>query len=178
MEICKQEIKDEISKSTNLAVMCDETTDIFDKSQMVIVFRYEKNGEPVERFWGFFQPTSLTAQSLASILLEELQGLVGHDSDKLIAQTYDGAAALSGIRNGVQALIKAVYPKAHFIHCYAHQLNLILQKATSANSKVRIFFNSLSGIPPFFSKSPQRMAALEQIAGRRIPSSPSTRWNF
>ena len=91
---------------------------------------------------------------MASILLEELQGLVGHDSDKLIAQTYDGAAALSGIRNGVQALIKPVYPKAHFIHCYAHQLNLILQKATSAKSKVRIFFNSLSGIPSFFSKSP------------------------
>ena len=43
---------------------------------------------------------------------------------------------------------------------------------------MRIFFNNLSGIPPFFSKSPQRMAALEQIAGRRIPSSPSTRWNF
>ena len=101
-------------------------------------------------FWSFFQPTSLTAQSLASISSGELQGLVGHDSDKLIAQTYDGAAALSGIRNGVQALFKAVYPKAHFIHCYAHQLNLILRKATSANSKVRIFFNSLSGIPPFF----------------------------
>ena len=54
---------------------------------------------------------------------------MGHDSDKLIAQTYDGAAALSGIRNGVQALIKAVYPKAHFIHCYAHELNLILPKS-------------------------------------------------
>ena len=77
--------------------MTNETTDIFDKSQMVIVFRYEKNGEPVKRFWGFFQPTSLTAQSLAGILLGELLGLVGHDSDKLIAQTYDGAASLSGI---------------------------------------------------------------------------------
>ena len=132
----------------------------------------------VNRLKGFGASFSLTAQSLASILLGELQGLVGHDSDKLIAQTYDGAAALSGIRNGVQALFKAVYPKAHFIHCYAHQLNLIFRKATSANSTERIFFNSLSGIPPFFSKSPQRMAALEQIAGRRIPSSPSTRCNF
>ena len=54
LENCKQEIKAEISKSSYLAVMCDETTDVFDKSQMVIVFRYEKNGEAVERFWVFF----------------------------------------------------------------------------------------------------------------------------
>ena len=101
LEIGKQEITDEISKSKCLAVLCDETTDVFDKSHMVVVFRYEKSGEPVERFLGFFKPTRLTAPSLASILLEELSGLVGHDPDKLIAQTCDGAAALSGTRNGV-----------------------------------------------------------------------------
>ena len=53
LENCKQQIKAEISKSNYLAVMCDEATDVFDKSQMVIVFRYEKNGEPVEKFWIF-----------------------------------------------------------------------------------------------------------------------------
>ena len=106
LEIDKQEITDEISNYKYLAVMCDDTTDVFDKSQMVVVFMYEKDGKPVERFWGFFELTSLTAQSLAIILLEELLGLVGHDPDKLIAQTYDGATALNGIRNGVQALIK------------------------------------------------------------------------
>ena len=84
---------------------------------------------------GFFCPDSLTAQSLASILLKELQIVIGHAPHKLIAQTYDGAAALSGVRNGVQAIIKDVYPSAYFIHCYAHQLNLILQKATSVSPK-------------------------------------------
>ena len=58
LENSKQQIKAEISKSNYLAVMCDETTDVFDKSQMVIVFRYEKNGEPVERFWVFFAQIS------------------------------------------------------------------------------------------------------------------------
>ena len=67
LEIGKQEITDEISKSKCLAVLCDETTDVFDKSQMVGVFRYEKSGEPVERFLGFFKPTRLTAPSLATV---------------------------------------------------------------------------------------------------------------
>ena len=71
------------------------------KIQMAVLFWYPKSGETIERFLGFFQPTRLTAPSLTSILLEELKGLVGHDPDKLIALTYDGAASLSGIRNGV-----------------------------------------------------------------------------
>ena len=72
LEIGKQEITDEIRISKYLAVLCDEKTDVFDKSQMVVVFRYRKSGDPVERFLGFFNPTRLTAPSSASILLEEL----------------------------------------------------------------------------------------------------------
>ena len=68
LEIGKQEITDEISKSKCLAVLCDETTDVFLKSLMAVVFRYKKSGEPVERILGFFKPTRLTAPSLASIL--------------------------------------------------------------------------------------------------------------
>ena len=145
---------------------------------MVIVLRYELEGKPVERFWGFFNPINTTAEALSSILFKELQTLIGDCPNKLIAQTYDGAAALSGVNRGVQTRLKEVYSNAHFIHCYAHQLNLILQKATSQNTQVRLFFNSLSGIAEFFSKSPQRMAALESVSNNRIPRPSATRWNF
>jgi len=178
LEVCQAQIKEEINKSDFLAVMCDDTTDCFDKTQMVIVLRYELNGKPIERFWKFFNPANQTAIELSRILLDEMQVLVGNDHTKLIAQTYDGAATLSGARNGVQAIVKDTYPYAHFVHCYAHQLNLLLQKATSTNTNVRVFFNNLSGIPEFFSKSPLRMAALEAAAGRRIPRPSSTRWSF
>jgi hypothetical protein len=36
---------------------------------------------------------------------------------KLIAQTCDGIAVMSGEKGGV---IKEIYKNAHFIHCYAH----------------------------------------------------------
>lgn len=178
LEICKNKIKEEVKNAEYLAVMCDETTDIYDKTQMVIVLRYELQGKPVERFWGFFNPINQTAEALSSVLFKELQILIGDCPHKLIAQTYDGAAALSGVNKGVHTRIKEVYSNAHFIHCYTHQLNLIFEKATSQNINVRVFFNSLSGIPAFFSKSPQRMAALENVAGHRIPRPSATRWNF
>ena len=179
LHVCKQNIAKEIENASFLAVMLDETTDIFDKSQVVIVFRYEVEGKLVERFWGFFNPVNQMAATLSCLLLDELKPLIGNFSNKLIAQTYDGAAALSGINNGVQARIKKVYSNAHFVHCYAHQLNLILEKAASQNKSIRVFFNNLSGIPAFFSKSPQRMSVLEDIsAGQRVPSPSSTRWSF
>ena len=174
--ICKNYIKKEIEESDYLAVMCDETTDISNTSQMAIVFRYVVKNKPVERFWGFFNPPNLTGEALSEILLKEL-GTVVSNEDKLIAQTYDGAAALSGKEKGVQTRIKEVYKNAHYVHCYAHQLNLVIEKATSKIKEARVFFNSLSGIPAFFSKSAQRTAAMDKLSDR-IPQPSPTRWNF
>ena len=50
--------------------------------------------------------------------------------NKLVAQTYDGAAVMSGQLNGLQAKIKEVAPQAVFVHCYAHVLNLALLKSS------------------------------------------------
>ena len=177
--VCKQEIESEIKNAEFISIMTDETTDISEKSQVVITFRYFKNVKPVERFWGFFSPEDLTSETLAKLLQDELRPLIGHEPTKLICQTYDGAAVLSGVNSGVQARMRMVYSNAYFVHCYAHQLNLIVQKAASQNPNVRIFFASLAGIPSFFSRSPFRMSALEQVTNnRRIPRPSSTRWNF
>ena len=96
----------------------------------------------------------------------------------LVAQSYDRAAAMSGSHGGVQVLDKEIYNNAHLVHCYGHQSNLILQRATSQNARVRIFFSSLSEILSYFSRTPQRMSALGRVCDRRIPTPSTTRWNF
>lgn len=68
---------------------------------------------------------------------------------KLIAQTYDAANVMSGAIDGVQTYIRNKYPCAYYVHCSAHQLNLVMQKAASQNAKLRVFFNNLSAIPAF-----------------------------
>ena len=45
-------------------------------------------------------------------------------------QAFDGASNMSGIRNGVQALLKKVEERALYVHCLAHNLNLCLQRTT------------------------------------------------
>ena len=178
LKVSRDKIKEEVRNVDYVSVMIDETTDNYDKTQMVIVLRYVLKGRPVERFWGFFNPVSTTGEDLSNVLFKELQPLIGDSPEKLICQTYDGALALSGIHKGVQTRIKEVYKNAHFIHCYAHQLNLILEKATSQNSSIKVFFSSLSGIPAFFHRSSKRMAVLDSVVGQRLPAPSTTRWNY
>ena len=97
LEISRNKIMEEVKSADYVAVMIDETTDNYDKIQMVIVIRYELQGKPVERFWGFFNPLSTTGEDLSVVLLKELEPLIGDCKGKLIAQTYDGASALSGV---------------------------------------------------------------------------------
>jgi len=51
---------------------------------------------------------------------------LGLDLDVLVGQGYDGAAVMSGRFRGVRTLIAEKYPKAQFVHCAAHTLNLVL----------------------------------------------------
>lgn len=180
LEVCHEEIITEINKASCLAIIAeaDETTDVSAKSQLVAIFRYTRNGEPIERFWKYIIPSKCDAETLAASILSIVDPLIEKTPDKLISQSYDGAAVMSGQHAGVQAKIKQKYPFAHFVHCYAHQLNLIMSKAASANTQVRVFFGNLKDIPAFFHNSPQRVEVLNKIVGRKIPHGATTRWNF
>ena len=178
LQICQDQIKMEISKAKFISVIADETTDVSSIFQMAIIFRYVlPDGSPVERFWGFFNPSDHTAVGLSECIKNILTQITS-DTSKLICQSYDGANVMSGRFAGVQNLIQRDYKYAFFVHCYVHQLNLILSQAANQNQEVRIFFSNLSDITTFFSNSPQRVAVLDEIVGRRVPRASSTRWNF
>ena len=44
-------------------------------------------------------------------------------------QAYDGPANMAGHLNGVAAKIRQDEPRAHFVHCVTHLLNLCLQQS-------------------------------------------------
>ncbi|KAG8291298.1 hypothetical protein J6590_108825 [Homalodisca vitripennis] len=140
LAVCQDNIKQEIKTTRFLSLIADETTDISSTFQLVIVFRYVlPDGQPVERFWQFVQPTGHEADSIARCIKSAIQSVVD-DPSKLISQSYDGASVMSGHHAEVQTLVKQIYPHAFYVHCYAHQLNLVVGQATSQNQQVRIFF--------------------------------------
>ncbi|GBM86440.1 hypothetical protein AVEN_108452-1 [Araneus ventricosus] len=178
LTVCQNHIKNEISKASFVSVIADETTDMSSICQLVVVYRYVlSNGKPIERFWGFTNTPGHDSKSIAECIQASLEKVVDKP-EKLISQSYDGTNVMSGQHFSVQAFIRCAYKNALYVHCYAHQLNLIVGQATSQNQEVGVFFSKLSDITNFFNKSPQRVAVLDETVRKRIPHGSATRWNF
>nr|CAH7725218.1 unnamed protein product [Callosobruchus chinensis] len=96
----------------------------------------------------FFATHNISAKNLTADILGILDPILENSKDKLIAQSYDGAAVMSGRNTGVQARIKEKYNFAHFVHCYAHQLNLIMSQAASQNHKFIFWLTFFHRIMP------------------------------
>ncbi|XP_018320022.1 uncharacterized protein LOC108733383 isoform X2 [Agrilus planipennis] len=177
LDVCRSDIKHQIRSSTFLAIQADETTDVDNKKQIAIIFRYVHNGIITERFWGFVRPEGHTDEHIANALLNELE-TIGVEPEKLIAQCFDGVTVTNGQFGGIQAKIKERFPHAHFIHSYAHPLNNVIIKAASINKNVKIFFANIHDFLSFFSSSTKRRQLLDEIVKTQIPWATPIRWNF
>ena len=118
LKVYTEKITREIKNSSYVSVQADETTDISCKSQFVIIVRYVKDFEPVERFLKFFELQDKTSNRLSQALKENLDSL--NLESKLIAQAYDGTAVMRDSINGVLVQMKKFFPHIHYVHCYAH----------------------------------------------------------
>ncbi|XP_060846566.1 zinc finger MYM-type protein 1-like [Rhopalosiphum padi] len=175
-DVINTKIMNDLKCANFVSIQADETTDVSCKSQMSIILRYVVDNNIEERFIGFFDVSKdKSAVGLSNILLAEITKW--NINDKIICQTYDGAAVMAGNQNGVQAIIKKTYPKALFIHCYAHQLNLIFLHGSKNIKSVRIFISDLTMFHTFFSRSPKRTELLRE-KGFKLPKSCETRWNY
>lgn len=180
LSVIKEYILEEVKSTDFIAIQADETTDISTHCQLVLVLRYlDANSNIQERFFEFITIQNATADTIATALLERLSTILPHEQKaKLVAQAYDGASVMRGATGGVQRKIMDVYENAHYVHCYAHQLNLIMQQATSHIPRIGTFFSDLAGFSAFFSRSPKRTTVLDQVVAHRLPRASPTRWNF
>ena len=137
------EIKKDLENCAFLSVMLDETSDKSCFSQLSTVLRYvNADGIICERFIKFSDVSKdRSAAAIARLVVAQLAEL--GCLKKLIAQTYDGSAVMSGELNGVQAKMKEFAPDAMYIHCLAHKLNLVLIQAALPIPKCNIFFQPL-----------------------------------
>ncbi|XP_077444502.1 zinc finger MYM-type protein 1-like isoform X2 [Stigmatopora argus] len=176
-EVMREEIKREVDKAPFVTVMVDETTDASNAAQLALVLRYVTGRGVKERFVRFENVTSGNqANNIAGLII---QFLVENEClGKVVAQCYDGAAVMSSGFNGVQAKVKERAPLALFIHCYAHQLNLVLTQGASKLKESKIFFAHLNGFAAFFLRSPQCTQLLDKICQRRLPRVAPTRWHY
>ena len=114
-----------------------------------------KDGMVVERFLGLKHVEDTTSNALKKSLLEML-AKYELSVAKLRGQGYDGASNMRGEFNGLQKQIHDENPYAFYVHCFGHQLQLVIVSVTSSCSSFDDFFNYVSLIVTSASSSCKR----------------------
>ena len=128
----------ELKEAGPYALIADETMDISRKEQLSICVRYITGKLQVqERFLGFWDVDTTDGETLC-LKIQEILSQLGINLTMLRAQVYDGASHMRGRYSGVATRIKELEPRALYIHCYCHLLNLSLQDCCTANHLIRI----------------------------------------
>ncbi|XP_039851369.1 uncharacterized protein LOC120709785 [Panicum virgatum] len=126
------------------AILADETSDISNKEQLALCLRYvDKLGRPCERFIGVIHVDDTTSLSLKEAI-ETLLVRHGLTMAQIRSQGYDGASNMKGDIKGLKTLIMQVSPSASYIHCFAHQLQLVLVAVAKGNTDCVAFFDQIS----------------------------------
>lgn len=131
-DIIQAKIVEKVKRNKYFSILVDETTDVSVKEQMSLCLRYYDRDQYIVRedFLAFIEVTSCTGQALFRTVKNHLE-LLGLDIKNIRGQGYDGAANMSGNKEGLQAYISREQPLALYTHCYSHCLNLVLCKACS-----------------------------------------------
>lgn len=88
---------------------------------------------------------------------------LGLGMEMLVVQVYDGAPVMSGQFRGLRKLISEKYPKAQFIHCAAHTLNLVLSHSCEI-PLIRNCIGTIKTVIHFFRQSALLDGLLKDVA--------------
>ena len=172
----------QIQASGPYSIIADETSDVSNLEQVSLYVRFVQEGKIHENFIGFLETPSTTGQSLFDLIKTVLES---HSLDfmNLVGQGYDGASNMSSQKVGVSGLMQKVAPKAIYVHCYGHQLNLCTQKSMTQVKSFRNCLGTVQEMYCFIEASPKRHALFQEVQTRRseskvtLKSQSKTRWS-
>ncbi len=153
-----------ISQSKYFGIIADETTDTSRKQQLSVCIRWVDSEYQIhEDFIGIYEvSTAANSENLANIILDVLLRL-GLDVHQMRGQCYDGASVMSGQISGVASRINSIEPKALYVHCTMHSLNLAVREATRCVSILRDTLDLTRETINFVHASPKRTRILDDL---------------
>lgn len=176
-------ILDECRKAKYFSIILDSTPDISHIDQLSFIIRYVKeNGSPIERFLKFIPNIGHKAADIVKAVEETLE-LLQIRMEDCRGQSYDNAANMAGIYNGVQAKIQTLCKQAEYAPCAAHSLNLVGASAAECCLEGSTFFTLLQELYNFFTASTARWNVLQSRCNNSaskytvLKSLSQTRWS-
>ncbi|XP_062829387.1 uncharacterized protein LOC100558310 [Anolis carolinensis] len=159
-------ILQQLHQAKYYSIRLDCIPDVSHTEQMTLVVRFIKieANEDVsikEHFLGFVPVTHSSGEGLTEILLKVLEAR-GIPLKSMRGQGYDSASAMKGKHFGVQKRILELNPRAFYVPCGNHSLNLVLNDAALSCSVAVDCFSTIQEIFNFFSSSTERWSILSK----------------
>ena len=130
----------------------------------------------VESFIDIIQLHGKSADVITKQICDKLQ-VAGLKLEHCYGQGYDNAATMAGHIAGVQKCILDMNPKAVFVPCNNHSLNLADVHAVGVGTQSVTFFGTVENVYTFFSSSTYRWDVLKEHVPIHIKSLWDTRWS-
>ncbi|XP_042212039.1 zinc finger MYM-type protein 1-like [Homarus americanus] len=125
--------------------------------------------------WDLCQSRTTGAGMTDTILhqLQDMPLLV----ENMRSQGYDNGSNMKGKENGVQRRILDINPRALFVPCSAHSLNLVVNDAGKCCLEATAFFNLVQHVYVYFSASTRRWEVLKRhVPSMTVKPLSDTRW--
>lgn len=158
-----RQLVSEVQGCDFFSIILDESPDCASLEQLSICVRIVTSTlEIKENFLGFYSINSTTVEALFDVVKDVFTRLQ-FDMSKLRGQCYDGASNMSGRNNGLHTKISAIEPRALYVHCNAHNINLVVQDAISGVPWTRDNIGMAKEIIKFVRDSPKRLFAFKEL---------------
>lgn len=116
----------------------------------------DDNMDVHELFCGFYETANTKSMELFRIIKDVVLRF-GLRLQDCRGQCYDGAAAMSGDIAGLQSLVLREESRALFVHCRAHNLNLVVQDEVKNIPEIDNIMSLVQKFIAFARGSPKRL---------------------
>ena len=158
--------------------MLDCTPDCAHEEQLVIILRYVTISQQIsinESFLEFCKITHSTDAALSELVINQLVKF-GLDFQNCRAQAYENGANMKKEHKGVQAILSQSNPKALFLPCCNHNLNLVISDALKSNFNLREFFGIIQNLYNRFAASTKRWDIITSKLHLTLKPLSNTQW--
>uniref|UniRef100_A0A8C1MRK3 DUF4371 domain-containing protein n=1 Tax=Cyprinus carpio TaxID=7962 RepID=A0A8C1MRK3_CYPCA len=178
----QQEILKMLKSAKYFSLILDCTPDASRTEQMTVVVRFVTALESCvgvkEHFLEFTHLTDSTGAGMTDVVVKKL-GDLGIDIMDMRGQGYDNGSNMRGKHSGVQKRVQDINPRAFYVPCSAHSLNLVVNDAASCCLQAVEFFTVIQEVYNFFAASTSRWQVLKRHigdSGLTVKPLSNTRW--